>query len=420
MITNSRLLQGSLKDFGLVEVLQMMELGGMTGALRLKHSTGRIGIIYFSEGKMANCSELDAGALTLGDVLQQLAMASSQQIEQAFSQQLQDAFGKRIGERLVAMGAISEKQLREALRMKALWTARELALWQDGTYEFISSPNAQTILPYGEASLELEVMRVTMEMVRYSDEWEQLRPFLPQGVRTLLQMVPAIPYALSFDTRTFELLIHVNLYRRVRRIASAMQRPELDVARVLAQLVQQKLLMHVFQETTLQFNGREVRLPDPAEKLRMENFELLNLISRMEQEWNRRRTPMEQLPALVEFINWTMDALAETCRNRGAELDPNTLRSLLFRKNLRYMGNYEFKIDQNHIDVDNFKALCYEVLGANMEQTADFYDEASLVLQAILRCIFDTINSRIASLDERLENQEVWEAMFTQFALQRQ
>jgi len=419
MTTNSRLLQGSLRDFGLVEVLQMMELGGMTGALRLKHSTGRIGIVYFIEGKMANCSELDAGALTLGDVLQQLGMATSQQIEQAFSQQLQNAFGKRIGERLVSMGAISEKQLREALRMKALWTARELALWQDGTYEFISNPNAQSMLPYGEASLELEVMRVTMEMVRYNDEWEQLHHFLPQGVHTLLQMAPAIPYSMSFDTRTFELLVHVNLYRRVRRIASAMRRPELDVARELAQLIQQKLLMHVFQEVSPQSNGREVRLPDPAEKLRMENFELLNLISRMEQEWNRRRTPMEQLPALVEFINWTMDALAETCRNRGAELDPSTLKSLLYREKLRYMGNYEFKIDQNHIDVDNFKALCYEVLNANMEQTADFYDEASLVLQRILRSIFDTINSRVASLDERLENQEVWEAMFTQFALQR-
>src|SRR5438876_1552381 len=162
--------------------------------------------------------------------------------------------------------------------MKALWTARELALWQDGTYEFISNPNAQSILPYGEASLELEIMRVTMEMVRYGDEWEQLHQFLPQGVRTLLQMAPAIPYAMSFDTRTFELLVHVNLHRRVRRIASAMRRPELDVARELAQLVQQKLLMHVFQEAAPQLNGREVRLPDPAEKLRMENFELLNLI----------------------------------------------------------------------------------------------------------------------------------------------
>src|SRR5205823_4614216 len=229
------------------------------------------------------------------------------------------------------------------------------------SYEFIASSNAQTLLPYGEKSLELEVMRVTMEMVRYSDEWEYLRQFLPHTVLTILQMAPAIPYAMSFDTRTFELLVHVNLYRRVRRIASAMRRPELDVARELAQLVQRKLLMHVFQEVAPQSNGREVRLPDPAEKLRMESFELLNLISRMEQEWNRRRNPMEQLPALVEFINWTMDALAETCRARGVELDPNTLKSLLYREKLRYMGNYEFKLDQNHIDVDNFKALCYEV-----------------------------------------------------------
>src|SRR5712691_9241235 len=217
MTTNSRLLQGSLRDFGLVEVLQMIELGSTTGALRLKRSTGRTGIIYFSEGKMANCSELDAGALTLGDVLQQLGMATSPQIEQAFSQQLQDAFGKRIGERLIEMRVITEKQLKEALRTKALWTVRELALWKEGSYEFVASPNGQAILPYREESLELEVMGVTMEMVRYSDEWEHLHTFLPQGMHTLLQMAPAIPYAMSFDSRTIELLGRVNLHRSVRR-----------------------------------------------------------------------------------------------------------------------------------------------------------------------------------------------------------
>ena len=419
MVTNSRLLSGSLREFGLVEVLQMMEMGGMTGALRLKHVTGRLGIIYFNEGKLANCSELDAGALTLGDVLQQLGMAHWQQIEQAFSQQMQAAFGKRIGERLVEMRVINERQLKEALRYKALWTARELALWQEGSYEFITSPNSQSILPFGETSLELEVMRVTMEMVRYSDEWEQLRPYLPQSVRTILQLSPSIPYAMSFDTRTYELFANVNMHHRVRRIASAMMRPELDVARELAQLVQLRFLQYVFQDASPQTHERDVRLPDPAEKLRMESFELLNLLSRMEQEWTRRHTPLEQLPALAEFINWTMDALAETCRARGAELDPFTLGTLLYREKLRYMGNYEFKLEQNHIDVDNFKSLCYEVLSVNMQQTADFYDEASSVLQRILRAIFETINSRVVSLEERLENQEVWEAMFTQFALQR-
>src|SRR5260370_27519806 len=135
MTTNARL-QGSVNEFGLLEVLQMMDFGGMTGAIHLKQqSTERIGIVYFKEGKLAGCSELDPGALTLGDILQQLGMAHSQHIARAFSMQMQDPFGKRIGERLIEMGVISDIQLREALRTKALWTARELALCTEGTYE---------------------------------------------------------------------------------------------------------------------------------------------------------------------------------------------------------------------------------------------------------------------------------------------
>src|SRR5262252_6420446 len=117
MTTNTKL-KGLLTEFGLVEVLQMMQLGAMTGAIHLNQATGRIGIVYVKDGKLASCSELDAGALTLGDVLQQLGMAIAPQIDYAFSQQLQDPFGKRIGERLVEMGVISNDQLKEALRTK--------------------------------------------------------------------------------------------------------------------------------------------------------------------------------------------------------------------------------------------------------------------------------------------------------------
>src|SRR6266581_4574096 len=396
MTTNTRLLQGSLKEFGLVEILQMMELGSISGAIHLRHVSGSVGTVYFEDGKMANCSELDAGALTLGDVLQQLGMATNQQIEQAFSQQLQKAFSMRIGERLMMMGVINDMQLKEALRTKVLWTARELALWRAGSYEFITGTKGRTILPYGEEPLQLEIMRVT------------------------LQMAPAIPYAMSFDTRTLELLGAVNRSRSVRRIASTLRRPELEVARDLALLVQHGFLRHFLQPTAPRPGGRAVRLPDPAEKLRMESFEFLNLISRMEQDWLRRRGPMEQLPALAEYINWTMDALAEACQINRIELDPKTLEYLLARHNLRYMGNYMFIVEQNHIDVDNFTSLCHEVLGGEIRRSAEFYDEASIVLERILRGVFEMINSRVASLLERLENQEVWEAMFTQFALQRQ
>ena len=411
-------LSGYLKDFGLVEILQIVELGAMTGAIHLKQSTGRMGILYFHEGRLSNAAELDPGALAVGDVIQQLGMTTYQRIEEAYAQQLQDPLGKRIGERLVMMNVITEQQLREALRVKALWTARELSLWSDGTYEFISSPSVQKLLPYGESSLDIEVVRTTMEMVRYGDEWSELNKYLPEGMRTMLQLVPAIQYTMLFDMRSLELFTHVNLYRRVRRIASALRRQEMDVARDLGQLVQQGFLRPVYQEAQ-KLNGRRVRLPDPAEKLRLENFELLNLISRMEQEWESKHTPMEQLPTLVVFINWTMDALAETCRVNGIELDANTLQALMKNENLWHLGSYNFRVDQNHIDVENFTILCYEILNGDIKKAAGFYDEASMVLQRLLGCIFEMINGRVANPRERIENQEVWEAMFEQFALQR-
>jgi hypothetical protein len=411
-------LSGNLKDFGLVEILQIVELGGMTGAIHLKQSTGRIGILYFNEGKLANASELDPGALALGDVLQQMGMTTYHHIEEAYAQQLQDPLGKRIGERLVLMGVITEQQLHEALRMKTLWTARELSLWSDGNYDFMASSNVQKLLPYGEASLDIEVVRATMEMIRYGDEWQELNSVLPNGMRTMLQLAPTIASAMRFDIRNLELFTHVNLYRRVRRIASALRRPELDVARELGHLIRNRFLLPVYQEMQ-NTNGRKVRLPDPAEKLRLENFELLNLISRMEQEWETKHTPTEQLPTMVVFINWTMDALKETCRVNGVDLDANTLQALMINENLWHMGSYEFRVDHNHIDVENFTALCYEILNGDIKKAAGFYDEASMVLQGLLSCIFEMINGRVANPRERIENQEVWEAMFEQFALQR-
>ncbi|GAC1368508.1 MAG: hypothetical protein NVS2B12_27360 [Ktedonobacteraceae bacterium] len=412
-------LSGNLEEFGLVEILQIVELGSMTGAIHLKQRTGHMGILYFNEGKLANASELDPGALALGDVLQQLGMTTYQHIEEAYAQQLQDPLGKRIGERLVAMGVISQQQLREALRTKAVWTARELSLWQDGTYDFIASPRVEKLLPYGESSLDIEVVRITMEMIRYGDEWQELRASLPQGMRTMLQLANTISYTMRFDMRSLELFTHVNLYRRVRRIASALRRPELEVARELAQLIQQRFIFPLYQEVAPHENGRKVRLPDPAEKLRLENFALLDLISRMEQEWVKKHTPMEQLPALVTFINWTMDALTETCRANGVELDSNTLRTLMINEDLWHMGSYEFRVDQNHIDVESFTTLCYGVVSGDMKKAASFYDEASMVLQRLLINIFEMINGRVANPRERMENQEVWEAMFEQFALQR-
>jgi hypothetical protein len=91
----------------------------------------------------------------------------------------------------------------------------------------------------------------------------------------------------------------------------------------------------------------------------------------------------------------------------------------MINENLWCLGNYQFRVEQNHINVEHFTTLCYDVLNGDIKQTASFYDEASVLLHRLLCSIFELINSRVVNPRERIENQEVWEAMFDQFALPR-
>jgi hypothetical protein len=81
------------------------------------------------------------------------------------------------------------------------------------------------------------------------------------------------------------------------------------------------------------------------------------------------------------------------------------------------MGTYQFLVDQNHIDVENFTALCYKVLTGDIKQAEVFYNEAMMVLRHLLCSLFEMINMRVGNPLERLENQANWETMFDQFEL---
>ncbi len=408
MVTEARPLRGSLEEFGLVEILQMMGLGNMTGALHLHRPDGRTGIIYFYDGFLATCTELTTEALTLGLVLQQLGMASAEQLDSAYDLQTQDPLGKRIGELLVDYQIITPEQLQDALKTQLLWTVRELAQWQEGAYEFLPGEH----LPTEDMPLRIEVTRVVMEVLRYTQEWDELQQTLRDGMRTRLEMAFRIPQSapLTFDLSTWRAISHVNTHRTVRRIASAIHQPELEVARLIAPLVERAMLIPV------ESNSRP-GLPIAARRLSMESFDLFGLLSQMEQEWLHRRQPVEQLAGLALFINWTMSNLAETCAHNGITLSADTLASLLQRENLTRIAGYTLKIQENQIDIDDFTQYCRTYLDPrNVDPAAGkFHDRASTLLQRALRATFQAINARIASPLERMQNQEAWDALFLGF-----
>ncbi|HLZ20773.1 MAG TPA: DUF4388 domain-containing protein [Ktedonobacterales bacterium] len=401
---------GSLSEFRLEELLQMMGLGQSTGALYLHQEEGRTGLIYFDSGSLVSCSELDTEALTLGHVLQQLDYASATQIEHAFQQQTQDPLGKRIGERLIDLNMLTQDQLNHALKTQTLWTARELSRWDRGTYGF----HPDEAPPPDATMLRIDTTRAVMEVLRYQHEWESLGPYLTDGMRTRLIMAfePPIGHPLIFHAQAWRVISRVNSQHTVRRIATSLHLPEIDVARMVGPLVQEGLLVPVGA-------AGGPGLPEEAARLSMHNFDLFTLLIGMEQDWLKRKTPADQLIALAGFVNATMQTLGESCQSSGLSLAPETLSTILSRERLVGIGEYRFRIENNRLDVDDFATYCRRVIDGSsrnaMGATKPFYDAAYEVLHSALRASFQAINTRIASPIERAQNQEAWEALFLTF-----
>lgn len=409
-MANGSVINGQLEAFRLEELLQMMGLGQSTGALHLHQKAGRTGIIYFENGYLVSCTELDTEALTLGHVLQQLDYASAPQLEHAFQLQTQDPLGKRIGERLIDLGILSQEQLNSALKTQTLWAVRELSLWREGTYEFHNDER----LPTDAAALRIESTRAVMEVLRYQHEWESLQPFLPEGMRTRVTMAfePPLGHPLVFHAQAWRVISRVNAQHTVRRVATSLHLPEVDVARMIGPLVQEGLLVPVGA-------AGGPGLPEEAARLSMHNFDLFTLLIGMEQDWLKRKTPADQLIALAGFINQTMHSLEESCQVSGLSLAPDTLLSILGREGLLGIGEYRFRIENNRINADDFGAFCRRVLDGSARGAIGagkvFYDKAADVLLAALAASFHSINGRIASPVERAQNQEAWEALFLTF-----
>jgi Domain of unknown function (DUF4388) len=409
-VSSGSVFSGRLEEFRLVELLQMMGLGSNTGALHLHHASGRTGLIYFDGGALVSCTELDTEALTLGHVLQQLGLSSAPDLEHAFQLQTQDPLGKRIGERLVDLGILDEERLVYALKTQTLWTARELALWREGAYEFHPGEH----LPPDSTSLRIDSTRAVMEVLRYEHEWESLEPYLRDGMRTHLTMasMPPLDHPLVFHAAAWQIISRVNSQHTVRRIATSLHMPELDVARMVGPLVQEGLLVPVGA-------AGGPGLPEEAERLSMDNFDLFTLLIGMEQEWLKRKTPADQLVALAGFINQTMRTLEESCQANGLSLSPDTLAAILSREGLLGVEGYRFRIENNRIATEEFAAFCRQVFDGSARGAIGasklFYERCADVLQRALGAAFLAINSRVASPIERAQNQEAWEALFLTF-----
>jgi len=231
-------IEGPLRELGLHDVFQLLDLSRKTGVLRISSQLrSNDGTVYFDRGAVVY-AEIRSNPQRLGEVLLRAGKVTESDLEQARVQQEKDGRRRRFGRVLVDMGAITERELERQVEFHIEETVFELMSWREGLFSF--TEGSLEGLP-SDVAVRIPVEKLLMEGARRIDEWSRIETHLPH-----LGVVPSLaPPTGAADGMShlhllpeeWLVLAQVDGTRDVRGLASSLARPEFEVAKTLFGLV---------------------------------------------------------------------------------------------------------------------------------------------------------------------------------------
>lgn len=180
-------LRGTLGDFGISDIFQLVGHQTKTGVLLLKNKDVEVRI-SFVDGNVvkAEQSARDKREL-LGAIMVRGGVLTEQKLDEALQQQQRT--GRRLGDVLVELGAVDRATIREFARLQTTETIYRLFTWNAGTYEF-----TQQHVEYDEQSYEpIRAENILMEGFRMVDEWPSVKKVVPSPRCTFVVVKPLPP-----------------------------------------------------------------------------------------------------------------------------------------------------------------------------------------------------------------------------------
>lgn len=162
-------LKGTLKDFGIAEILQLIGQQAKSGVLHLESRDAEIHITM-ADGHVVRAESAGRKARErLGGLLVRAEIITPQELEYALD--IQKRTLRRLGDILVELGYVSVADLREMTALQTTETVYRLFHWKSGTYAFEPGDvewDPETVSP-------LRAESVLMEGFRQVDEWPLVR-----------------------------------------------------------------------------------------------------------------------------------------------------------------------------------------------------------------------------------------------------
>jgi hypothetical protein len=162
-------LKGTLKDFGIADIFQLISHQSKTGVLHL-HSKNKEVRISFVNGDVVRAESTTRKKRDLlGAMLVRAEAINEAQLEQAL--EIQKRTLKRLGHILIERGFLQKEELKQFTHLQTTETVYKLFNWETGTYAFeVEDVN------YDKETVEpIRSENVLMEGFRMVDEWPMIR-----------------------------------------------------------------------------------------------------------------------------------------------------------------------------------------------------------------------------------------------------
>jgi hypothetical protein len=162
-------LTGTLEDFGIAEILQLIGQQAKSGILHLRSKDDEIHIAI-SDGNVVRAESAGRKAHErLGNMLVRAEIITPEELDYAL--EVQKRTLRRLGDIVVEVGFVTKDGLREMTALQTTETVYRLFHWKSGTYAFEPGDvewDRETVTP-------LRAESVLMEGFRQVDEWPMIR-----------------------------------------------------------------------------------------------------------------------------------------------------------------------------------------------------------------------------------------------------
>lgn len=178
-------LTGTLKDFSVTDILQLIGQQSKSGVLHLKNDEGEEIHISFHQGAVVGAEHVSRNQRDLlGRMLVRARLISEHQLTEALETQKRTL--RRLGDILVEEGALSREDLREMTQLQITETLSALFYWKRGAYEF----EAKSVYWDPDSVTPLRSEAVLMDGFRMVDEWPLVRKKIVSAKSTFLVLEP--------------------------------------------------------------------------------------------------------------------------------------------------------------------------------------------------------------------------------------